>query len=137
MRVCLATAFSIAREFSSRAPGLAHGELAPFRPRRNGSGAAGSRRVEWIGARNRRTAMSRLEKLKMSDATWFTRFADWLLRKQGGDQFDTAATIIGYNPPVLFSFLAFGAGYLRWRSLPARLKRLVHLRAAMRVGCPS
>lgn len=81
--------------------------------------------------------MSRIQKLRMNEASWFTRFVDWLLRKQAGDRFDTAATIYGYNPPVLFSFIGFGAGYLRWRSLPARLKRLVHLRAAMRVGCPS
>ena len=81
--------------------------------------------------------MSRIEKLPMKQATRFTRFVDWLLRKQQGDRFDTAATVYGYNPAVLFSFIAFGAGYMRWRSLPARLKRLVHLRAAMRVGCPS
>jgi hypothetical protein len=81
--------------------------------------------------------MSRIERLPLKEAGWFTRFVDWMLRKQAGDQFETSATIVGYNQPVLFSFVAFGAGYLRWRSIPARLKRLVHLRAAMRVGCPS
>ncbi len=75
--------------------------------------------------------------LEMRNAGWFTRFVDWVLRRQAGGRLPTAAALYGYNPAVLFSFTAFGAGYLRWKTLPARLKRLVHLRAAMRVGCPS
>ena len=81
--------------------------------------------------------MSRLPMLEMRNASWFTRFVDWLLRRRSGGRTPTAAALYGHNPAVLFSFTAFGAGYLRWNTLPARLKRLVHLRAAMRVGCPS
>lgn len=82
--------------------------------------------------------MARLPMLSMKDAGWFTRFVDWLLRRQAPDpSAPTAASIYGYHPGVLFSFTAFGAGYMRWKSLPAKLKRLVHLRTAMRVGCPS
>jgi hypothetical protein len=73
----------------------------------------------------------------MSEATWFTRLMDWAMRRQAGGRSPTAAGIYGHNPAVLLSFSLFGAGYLRWKSLPARLKRLVHLRTAMRVGCPS
>ena len=39
-------------------------------------------------------------------------------RQNGGGREHTAAAIYGHNPSVLFSFTAFGAGYLRWRSLP-------------------
>ena len=84
--------------------------------------------------------MSRLAMLDMRRASWFTRLVDWAFRKQRGSTGPTgptAAGIYGYHPWVLFSFTMFGAGYLRWRALPARLKRLVHLRTAMRVGCPS
>jgi hypothetical protein len=81
--------------------------------------------------------MSRIRMLPMREAGWFTRLADWGLRRQQGGRSPTAAAIYGHNPAVLFSLIGFGAGYLRWKALPARLKRLVHLRTAMRVGCPS
>ena len=81
--------------------------------------------------------MSRMPWLPMREAGWFTRLADWGLRRRLGGRTPSAAAVYGYNPPVLFSFMAFGAGYLRWKTLPAKLKRLVHLRTAMRVGCPS
>ncbi len=81
--------------------------------------------------------MSRIRMLSMRDAGWFTRFVDWAMRRQSGGRTPTAAAIYGHNTAVLASFTAFGAGYLRWKALPARLKRLVHLRTAMRVGCPS
>jgi hypothetical protein len=75
----------------------------------------------------------------MREAGWFTRLIDWMLRRQRRSAIEapTPAAFYGHNPPVLFSFIAFGAGYLRWKALPARLKRLVHLRTAMRVGCPA
>ena len=73
----------------------------------------------------------------MSEAGWFTRLADRAMRRRLPPMPYSPAAVYGHNPPVLGSFLAFGVGYLRWRSLPARLKRLVHLRTAMRVGCPS
>lgn len=74
--------------------------------------------------------------LPMSEAGWFTRLIDRVLRKQNGGG-PTAASVYGFNQPVLASFVAFGIGYQRWNAIPAKLKRLVHLRAAMRVGCPS
>ena len=81
--------------------------------------------------------MSRMAWLEMRQAGWFARLVDWALRRRQGTSGPTAAGIYGHHPWVLFSFTMFGAGYMRWKSLPARLKRLVHLRTAMRVGCPS
>lgn len=79
----------------------------------------------------------RIRPLPRSEAGLFTRFVAWLMKRQNGGIDSPAAWVYGHNPPVLASFVLFGAGYLRWKALPARLKRLVHLRTAMRVGCPS
>ena len=82
--------------------------------------------------------MSRIRFLPMAEAGWLARVADRLLRRQNpGEVEHTAAAVLGHHPGVLASFMGYGAGYLRWKSLPAGLKRLVHLRTAMRVGCPS
>jgi len=78
--------------------------------------------------------------LDMRRAGLFVRFVDWVMRRQRGGSAPsapTAAGLYGYHPWVLFSFTMFGAGYFRWKSLPDRLKSLVHLRTAMRVGCPA
>jgi hypothetical protein len=79
----------------------------------------------------------RIRLLSMSEAGWFVRFVDRALRRRLGGKPSPAAAVYGHNTAVLASFVGFGAGYLRWKALPARLKRLVHLRTAMRVGCPS
>ena len=82
--------------------------------------------------------MSRIRLLSMGEAGWFTRLGDWLLRRRSpGQTAHSAAAIYGHHPAVFGAFLGFGAGYTFWNSLPERLKRLVHLRTAMRVGCPS
>jgi hypothetical protein len=78
----------------------------------------------------------RIRPLPMSEAGWFTRFCNWALKRQSGKE-SPAPALLGYNPAVLASFMGFGLGYMRWKSLPARLKRLAHLRTAMRVGCPT
>ncbi len=79
----------------------------------------------------------RIRALKMSEAGWLTRFANWAMKRRNKGTESPAPAVLGHNPAVLGSFMGFGLGYLRWKSLPARLKRLVHLRTAMRVGCPS
>ena len=81
--------------------------------------------------------MTRLRRLPMREANGFTRLVNWLLLRRPGAKPPTPAEFLGHHPWVLFSLTCYGAGYSRWRSLPARLKRLVHLRVAMRVGCPS
>lgn len=78
----------------------------------------------------------RIRALPKREASRFTRFCAWLLKRQSGHE-SPAPYVYGHNPAVLGSFMGFGAGYTRWKSLPTRLKRLVHLRTAMRVGCPS
>jgi hypothetical protein len=80
--------------------------------------------------------MSRIRFIAMREAGWFTRLCHWALKRQSGSESPIPA-LYGHNPAVLASVMGFGAGYLRWKALPARLKRLVHLRTALRVGCPS
>lgn len=79
----------------------------------------------------------RITMLEMRGAGWLTRIADWAFRRRMTTAGPTPARVYGYSPWVMFSFMMYGAGYLRWKALPARLQRLVHLRTAMRVGCPS
>ena len=81
--------------------------------------------------------MARIRLLRMQEAGWFVRLVDRALRRQQKGKRSPAAALYGHNKAVLASFVAFGAGYLRWKALPARTKRLVHLRTAMRVGCPA
>ena len=44
---------------------------------------------------------------------------------------------MSHNKPFFLSWVLFMGTMDRWKALPGRLKRLVHLRVAMRVGCPS
>ena len=81
--------------------------------------------------------MPRIRLLSMQEVGWFTRLVDRALRRQLRGRPSPAAALYGHNPAVLASLVGFGIGYLRWKALPARLKRLVHLRTALRVGCPS
>lgn len=78
----------------------------------------------------------RIRLLEKSEAGWFTRLCAFAMKRQSGHD-SPVAFLLGHSPGVLASFMGYGMGYLRWKSLPARLKRLVHLRTAMRVGCPS
>ena len=80
--------------------------------------------------------MSRIAPLTRQESSLFVRFAGWLMRRESGPESNTAE-FLGHHPGVLRSFLAFFATYGGWKQIPARLKRLVHLRVAMRVGCPS
>jgi len=80
----------------------------------------------------------RIRLLSKSEAGPFVRFCAWVLERQSqSDVEQPAPYLLGHHPGVLGSFMGYGAGWTRWKSLPARLKRLVHLRTAMRVGCPS
>jgi hypothetical protein len=78
----------------------------------------------------------RMRLLSKAELGWFPRLCAWLMKRQSGEE-SPMPLMLGRHPAVLGSVMGYGAGYLRWKALPARLKRLVHLRTAMRVGCPS
>lgn len=62
------------------------------------------------------------------------RIADRKLRL---NQPSDALNFLANNKKVLFANISYMAILDRWNRLPRRLKRLVQLRVAMRVGCPS
>ncbi len=67
---------------------------------------------------------------------WLLRGVSWLMRRRYGKVPDSLA-LLGHHPRILAAFTAYGAFFDTSKELPARLKRLAHLRVAMRVGCPS
>lgn len=58
-------------------------------------------------------------------------------RKLGLNQPSASLNFLANNKKVLFAAVSYMAVLDRFDRLPRRLKRLVHLRVAMRVGCPS
>ncbi len=64
------------------------------------------------------------------------RLANWALRRRLGRPVQAMA-ILGHHPRILAALLSYGAFLQSSKQLPAKLKRLAHLRVAMRVGCPS
>ncbi|MCP5059077.1 MAG: hypothetical protein GY937_20425 [bacterium] len=80
--------------------------------------------------------MARIRLLSIREAGWFARFFNYLSRRRMGKA-SSAAQLLGHHKRVFFSWAIFMAGVDRWNELPTRLKRLVHLRVAMRVGCPA
>lgn len=80
--------------------------------------------------------MARIQLLSLREAGWLARAVSYFSRRQIG-RASSAPRLIGHNKKVLFSWVLFMGGVQRWNKLPKRLKRLVHLRVAMRVGCPA
>ena len=79
--------------------------------------------------------MARISPVPDRKVGWLGRFAAWMSARRAGKRSDSFA-LLAHNKRVLTSVVAFMATNQRWNSLPRRLKRLVHLRVAMRVGCP-
>jgi alkylhydroperoxidase family enzyme len=67
---------------------------------------------------------------------WLQRLVSFLLKRRHGKVPDSIA-LLGHHPRILAAFMAYGAFFDSSKELSARLKRLAHLRVAMRVGCPS
>lgn len=67
---------------------------------------------------------------------WLLRLVSWELRRRQG-RVPESLSLVGHHPRILAAFTAYGAFFDSSKELSARLKRLVHLRIAMRVGCPS
>ena len=80
----------------------------------------------------------RIEPLSDREAGWFVRLFKWAARRRlGTERVPSAYNFLAHNKRVLASVIAYMALLDRWNRLPRRLKRLVHLRVAMRVGCPA
>ena len=80
----------------------------------------------------------RIEPLSDREAGWFVRFLKWAVRRRlRTERVSSAYNFLAHNKRVLASTIAYMGLLDRWNRLPRRLKRLVHLRVAMRVGCPA
>jgi alkylhydroperoxidase family enzyme len=67
---------------------------------------------------------------------WLLRLVSFVMRRRQGKVPDSLA-LLGHHPRILAASTAYGAFFDSSKELSARLKRLAHLRVAMRVGCPS
>ena len=80
--------------------------------------------------------MSRIRILSERGAGWLARTISFVSRRRFGNA-SSAPRLIGHHKGVLFAWAIFMGLLDRWNKLPRRIKRLVHLRVAMRVGCPA
>ena len=80
--------------------------------------------------------MSRIRLLSEREAGWLARTISFVTRRRLGKA-SSAPRLLGHHKKVLFAWAMFMGLLDRWNELPTRIKRLVHLRVAMRVGCPA
>ncbi len=80
----------------------------------------------------------RLRLVPDAELGWFVRLLKWMSdRKMRLNQSSNALNFLAHNKKILYASVSYMAMLARCRHLPKRLKRLVHLRVAMRVGCPA
>ena len=77
--------------------------------------------------------MARIE--PVAKPGWLVRVAAWMMRRRTG-MVPKTLYLQGHHPRILASFLAYMGLLEGTHQLPKSLKRLVHVRVAMRVGCP-
>ena len=84
--------------------------------------------------------MARIEPVPTEKASWLTRLllraARRETRKRLGEPIE-GYSLVAHHGGVLAGNMFYMASLDRWRRVPRRLKRLVHLRVSMRVGCPA
>ena len=81
--------------------------------------------------------MSRIDPVPDERVGWPVRLLKWIVSRRTRMEPSRAWNLLAHHKGVLAANVAYMAVLDRWRRLPRRLKRLVHLRVAMRVGCPS
>jgi len=82
--------------------------------------------------------MARISLIPDEKTPWWVRLLKWgMHRRLRLNQPSQSLNFLAHNKRVLFANMAYMGTLDRWNRLPIRLKRLVHLRVAMRVGCPA
>ena len=79
--------------------------------------------------------MARIAGVPEGEGGWLFRFVSSMVRRRVG-KVSESLRIQAHQRWILTGFAAFGAVLERSKHVPVRLKRLAHLRVAMRVGCP-
>jgi 4-carboxymuconolactone decarboxylase len=85
--------------------------------------------------------MAYMKGVEPAEAGWFTRLAYWFVRRNigkvtGQDRLIEPVKIVAHHPRLLRAIGQMEGGQAAAHSVPAPLKRLASLRAAMLVGCP-
>jgi len=85
--------------------------------------------------------MAHIKGVEPSDAGWFTRLVYWFVRRKitkvaGKDCLIEPVKIVAHHPRLLRAIGQMDGDVEAARSLPAPLKRLASLQAALLIGCP-
>jgi hypothetical protein len=85
--------------------------------------------------------MVRLDGVQSHEAGWFTRLVYWATRRKvaklvGKAQLVEPVTITAHHPRLLWAYGQMELGQEAARSVPAALKHLASVKAAMLIGCP-
>ena len=85
--------------------------------------------------------MAYMKGVEPAEAGWFTRLVYWFVRRKfgkltGKDRLVEPVKVAAHHPRLLRAMGQMEAGLQAARSVPAGLKRLVSLQAAMLIGCP-
>jgi 4-carboxymuconolactone decarboxylase len=76
-----------------------------------------------------------------AEAGWVTRLVYWLVRRKfakltGKDRLIEPVKVAAHHPRLLRALGQMEGGLQAARSVPAELKRLASLQAALLIGCP-
>ncbi len=85
--------------------------------------------------------MARMKGVEPAEAGWFTRLVYWFVRRRfgsltGKNRLIEPVKIAAYHPRLLRAMGQMEGGLEAARSVPAELKLLASLQAAMLIGCP-
>lgn len=85
--------------------------------------------------------MAHLKGVEPAEAGWFTRLVYWFVRRNigkvtGRKRLIEPVKIAAHHPRLLKAIGQMDGGVEAARSVPAELKRLVSLQAALLIGCP-
>ena len=79
---------------------------------------------------------ARIDFVPDAQAGFIVRFMKWIVQKRTRlNQKGESWNMLAHHRGVMYANLAYMSLLDRWNKVPRRLKRLVHLRVAMRVGC--
>jgi hypothetical protein len=85
--------------------------------------------------------MAYMKGIEPAEAGWFTRLVYWFVRREigkvtGKGRLIEPVKIAAHHPRLLRALGQMDGGVEAARSVPAPLKRLASLQAAMLIGCP-
>ena len=81
---------------------------------------------------------ARIDFVPDAKAGLMVRFLKWFIQKRTRlNQKGESWNMLAHHKGVMYANLSYMAFLDSWKKVPRRLKRLIHLRVAMRVGCPA